>query len=242
MSSSIAVSVVVAAYNEEARLEPTLRAMLGYFRSRALDVEVIVVDDGSSDGTTALVERLAGAMPELRAVRLAPNHGKGYAVRAGVGRARGALVLCADADGAAPIEEIERLEAALAAGADVAIGSRALGGEGVRVVARLHRRLIGRVFHQLVKLLAVRGFRDTQCGFKLFRAVAARDLFPRLRVDGFGYDVELLVLAQRRGYRVTEVPVNWRHQPGSHLRLVRDSLRMARDLWAIRARARRGDE
>ncbi|HEU0054815.1 MAG TPA: dolichyl-phosphate beta-glucosyltransferase [Longimicrobium sp.] len=234
------LSVVFPAYNEEARLEPTLRAAAAYFRGRGARAELIAVDDGSRDGTGALVLRLAEELEELRLIRLPANRGKGYAVRTGVVNARGRLVLFADADGATPIEEVARLEAALAAGADVAIGSRALAGVDTRVRARAYRRVMGRAFHLLVRTLAVRGYHDTQCGFKLFHARAAHDLFSRMRMNGFSFDVELLLMARGRGWRVAEVPVNWAHVPGSRVNLFLDSARMAADLFAIRARAARG--
>jgi dolichyl-phosphate beta-glucosyltransferase len=235
------LSIVVPAFNEQGRLEPSIRSYLEYCRERELATELIVVDDGSLDGTSGLVEELSADYPELRLIRLAENRGKGYAVRSGVVNARGALVLFADADGATPISELVRLEDAIRAGADVAIGSRAMAGTGVEVKAKLYRRLIGRAFHLLVESLTVRTIRDTQCGFKLFRGPVAHDLFSRMRMTGFSFDVELLMMAQRRGYRVAEVPVNWVHQPGSKVNLAVDSLRMARDLFVIRGRYMRGE-
>lgn len=235
------LSIVIPAFDEEARLAPTVRGAVACVRSRGVGGEVIVVDDGSRDGTSALVQRLAEELPEVRLVRLAANQGKGYAVRSGVLNAKGELVLFADADGATPWAELARLESAVAAGADVAIGSRALDSAETTVRARWHRRAMGRTFHRLVELLTVRGFRDTQCGFKLFRGPVAQDLFARMRMNGFSFDVEVLLMAQRGGHQVVEVPVNWVHQPGSRVSLVRDSLRMARDLFVIRGRALRGD-
>ncbi len=234
------VSVVIPAYNEESRIGPTIREAVGYFRDRDSSFELIVVDDGSRDGTGSLVRQLADEYSDIRLIRLPENRGKGYAVRVGVVNSHGRRVLFMDADGATPMAEIERLEHAIEGGADLAIGSRALRGDGVRVRAKLHRRLIGRVFHGLVTLLTVRGFRDTQCGFKLFRSVVAYDLFSRMRMNGFSFDVELLMMARRGGYRVAEIPVNWVHKPGSRINLALDSLRMARDLCAIRIRALRG--
>lgn len=234
------LSIIVPAYNEEARLAPTLTAMLDYLRARGHPFEIIVVDDGSTDGTSELVRGFADDMPEVRLLRLAENRGKGYAVRSGVVNACGARVLFADADGSTPIEEVERLEAALEAGAAVAIGSRAVRGAGVKVKAQLHRRLIGRAFHGLVETLTVHGIKDTQCGFKLFRADVAQDLFSRMRMCGFSFDVEVLLMAQRNGHRIAEVPVNWEHRDGSRVSLILDPLRMARDLFAIRAHAMRG--
>jgi dolichyl-phosphate beta-glucosyltransferase len=234
------LSVIFPAYNEEDRLERTLRDAAEYFRGRRLDVELIVVDDGSRDGTSHLVRRLSREFAELRLIRLPANRGKGYAVRSGVVNARGRRILFADADGATPMPEIERLEARLDQGGDVAIGSRALAGDNTRVQARFYRRIIGRTFHFLVELLTVRGFQDTQCGFKLFRAAAAQDLFSRMRMDGFSFDVEVLLMARRGGYTVAEVPVNWEHQPGSRVNLATDSLAMARDLFIIRSHLMRG--
>jgi dolichyl-phosphate beta-glucosyltransferase len=241
MRSQPDLSIVIPAFNEEDRLEPALRRYLAYCRATARSVELIVVDDGSVDGTSLLVEQLTEEFPELRLIRLAENRGKGYAVRSGVVNARGHTVLFADADGATPMSEIERLEAALAAGADIAIGSRALDASDVKVTAMRYRRVIGRVFHALVGALTVRGIRDTQCGFKLFRGPVAHDLFSRMRMNGFSFDVEVLMMAQRRDYRIAEIPVNWTHQPGSKVNLALDSLRMLRDLFVIRSRYLRGE-
>jgi dolichyl-phosphate beta-glucosyltransferase len=235
------ITIVIPSYNEEARLERTVRDAVAYFRTDGRPFELIVVDDGSRDETSGLARRLGDELPEVRLIRLAANHGKGYAVRTGVVNARGRTVLFADADGATPWPELGRLEAALAAGADLAVGSRALHAAGVSVKAKLYRRVIGRVFHALVELLTVRNVKDTQCGFKLFRATVAHDLFSRMRMNGFSFDVELLVMAERRGYRVAEVPVNWEHKPGSKVNLTVDSLRMAVDLFRIRGHCLSGE-
>jgi dolichyl-phosphate beta-glucosyltransferase len=228
------LSIVIPAYNEQSRLAPTVRDAAEYCRAQGRAFELIIVDDGSRDGTSALGRRLAEEFPEVRLIRLAANHGKGYAVRTGVVNATGAAVLFADADGATPIAELARLEAAVAAGADLAVGSRAFRTAGVQVTAKVYRHIMGRTFHHLVEWLADGDVKDTQCGFKLFRAVVAHDLFSRMRMDGFSFDVEVLMMAKRRGYRVAEVPVNWTHQPGSKVRLTWDSIRMAADLFRIR--------
>lgn len=237
---AIEISIVIPAYNEERRLEPTLLEAVAYFRALRRTAEIIVVDDGSRDQTAAIATRLARQFPEIRLIRLAANRGKGHAVRTGMINSRGALALFADADGATPFSEFERLESAILEGTDIAIGSRALHAEGIQVKARPYRRLIGRLFHFLVRVLTVRGLHDTQCGFKLLTAPAAHNLFSRMRMDGFSFDVELLLMARRQGYRVTEVPVNWNHKPGSRVNLALDSLRMARDLFRIRALALQG--
>ena len=241
MTPPTVVSVVIPALNEARRLAPTVREAVAFLRARGEPFEILVVDDGSRDDTAALVRQLADAAPEVRLIRLAANQGKGHAVRTGIVNSQGERVLFADADGATPIAELTRLEAALAAGADVAIGSRGLQSAETVVRARQYRHIIGRAFHLMVRWLAVRGIADTQCGFKLFRGVVAHDLFSRMRMNGFSFDVELLLMAQRQGYRIVEVPINWTHQPGSRISLVRDSLRMARDLFIIRAKAARGD-
>jgi dolichyl-phosphate beta-glucosyltransferase len=230
------LSIVIPAFNEEARLGPTLDGYLAYCRQTARRVEVIVVDDGSLDRTSAVVNSYTRRHPEVRLIRLAENQGKGQAVRSGVVNAQGKQILFADADGATPLSELERLEAAIHGGADLAIGSRALHDEGVTIKARLYRRVIGRIFHGLVEVLTVSRVKDTQCGFKLFRGPVAHDLFSRMRIRGFSFDVEVLMMAQRRGYTITEVPVNWTHQPGSKVNLVVDSVRMLRDLFIIRGR------
>src|SRR5687768_10203506 len=161
-------SIVVPAYREEARLEPTVRRILAYLDERAAEAEVIVVDDGSPDRTAEVARKLAGEDPRVRVIQQPENRGKGAAVRAGVLAARGERVLFSDADLATPIEEIARLDAALDGGHDVAIGSRAAPGADVQVPQGLARRVMGFVFRWLVRLIAVRGIRDTQCGFKLF--------------------------------------------------------------------------
>ena len=235
------LSVIIPAYDEEMRIEATLRATTLYFRSRQRTVEVIVVDDGSRDGTGALVHRLSAEFAEIRLIRLPVNRGKGHAVRTGIAGARGAQIMFMDADGAFPIAEIERLEAALSQGADAAIGSRFRPSENGMIRVPWYRRLIGRVFHQLVEALAVHGYHDTQCGFKLFNSTVAHDLFSRMRINGFSFDVELLLLARSQRYRIAEVPVSWGHKPGSRVNLPLDSWRMLRELFVIRGRIVRGD-
>lgn len=230
-----ALSIIVPAYNESDRLPATVRAMLRFLDEDGRAAEIIVVDDGSKDTTSAVVREMAAHDERVTLIRLPQNRGKGYAVRTGVVNAAGARVLFADADGATPIEELKRLESHLEAGAHVAIGSRGISDPSVTVRAKINRRLAGRMFHQLVRRLTVSGFVDTQCGFKLFTAPVAQELFSRMRMDGFSFDVELLLMAMKRGYRVDEVPVNWTHQPGSKINVVTDGIRMAADLFRIRA-------
>lgn len=228
-------SVVIPAYDEAPRLPAYLREVMAFFDGRAEPYEVIVVDDGSRDATSERVRELQATHDRLRLITLPQNRGKGHAVSVGMLSARGAFRLFADADGATPMMELKRLEPALQAGADLVIGSRVLKDPAVSVQARPHRVWAGWVFNRLVAWLGLRGIADSQCGFKCFRGPAAEDLFRAIRTDGFGFDVELLLLAQRRGYRIVEVPVNWADQPGSKVKVWRDGPRM---LWQIiRARA-----
>jgi dolichyl-phosphate beta-glucosyltransferase len=236
-SHALDLSIVIPAFNEGARLPATLRALKAFLDEDGRRVEVIVVDDGSRDDTSAQVRQFEAIDNRIRLIRLPQNRGKGYAVRTGVVNAAGAMVLFADADGATPFAELARLEAELGAGAQVAIASRGVRSRTTHVKARLYRRVLGRLFHAVVRLFAVRGIVDTQCGFKLFDADTAHDLFSRMRMSGFSFDVEVLLMAMRSGYRVAEVPVNWTHQPGSKVRVIRDGMLMARDVLRIRANA-----
>ncbi len=239
-----AVSLVVPAFNEERRLPPTLEQIEAYAaewsRAHAGEGpwEVLVADDGSADGTPAIVERHAATWPPaagtLHLLRL-PHRGKGYAVREGMLAARGRWLVLTDADLSAPIADTQRLIEALRAGADIAIGSRdpALGGR--RLDEPRSRRISAHVFNALTQLIAVRGITDTQCGFKAFRRSAARQLFTRQRIMGLAFDVELLYLARRLGYRIAQVPITWRYQSGSRIRPGVDALHMAGDLVRLRA-------
>lgn len=233
-------SVVIPAFNEARRIGPTLAETAAFFQATTQAFEIVVVDDGSEDQTSQVVMEWRVRIPEVRLIRLPANRGKGYAVRTGVLNASGRFILFADADAATPIGELARLQAAIDNGAQIAIGSRAKESVAVRVQALWYRRLIGRIFHALVRMLTVRGFVDTQCGFKLFTAGAAHDLFAHMRTDGFAFDVELLVIARIRGFHVEEVPVNWSHKSGSRVNLIWDSLAMARDLFVIRGNVIRG--
>ncbi len=232
----VQLSVVIPAYNEAARLPRYLEEVVSYLTSRGEPWEVVVVDDGSTDATPDVVRAMTARAPAVRLLRQEPNAGKGAAVRAGMVSARGAWRLFADADGATPIAEWKRLEAALAAGADLAIGSRAMAAAGVVVRARRHRVVAGRLFNRVVESLGLPGIEDSQCGFKAFTAAAAADLFPRLHTTGFGFDVELLLRARARGWRMVEVPVNWEDQPESKVGVLKDGPRM---LWQILAARRR---
>ena len=246
------MSVVIPAYNEETRLPQTLERVCAYLaQARPEPGEVIVVDDGSRDGTVRVAEAFAQTHAAVRVIRN-DHRGKGYAVRAGMLAARGRTMLFTDADLSAPIADVEKLLPWFERGYDIVIGSRTGGGADLqRVRAPWLRRVMGRVFNWIVRLLAVRGIRDTQCGFKAFRDRVAQDVFTRLRLYGdnaprvrggmmTAFDVEVLFVGRKLGYRIREVPVHWRYGPGTKIHLVRDSWRNFRDVVLVRWNDLRG--
>ncbi|MCB0323799.1 MAG: flippase-like domain-containing protein [Bdellovibrionales bacterium] len=232
----IDVSIILPAYNEENRVGRTLDSILDYFTTRNATFEVLVVDDGSLDGTSAVVRDFERRSDAVRLLVYTPNRGKGYAVKYGMLNARGRRLLYNDADGATPIEEIERLEHALDEGAQVAIGSRAMFSRDTAIKTVWYRKAIGRIFNGLVNLIVLPGIADTQCGFKMFTRPVARALFDRQRAERFSFDVELLFLARKGNYRIVEVPINWVNVPGSKVHLVKDSTAMFIDLLRFRLR------
>jgi len=233
-SEPLRLSVVVPAFNEERRIGPTLERIAAYLARQPYAAEIIVVDDGSTDLTVPRAEASLREGPPFRILSRAVNRGKGAAVRDGVMAAAGGFILFTDADLSTPIEELEKFWPEIEAGADAVIGSRALPGSDVQVHQAAVRETMGKTFNLLVRFLVMRGYPDTQCGFKLFRTAAAKDVFSRLRTEGFSFDVEVLWLCRKLGYRVRQVPVCWRNSPESRVRLVRGSLAMLRDLWRIR--------
>jgi glycosyltransferase involved in cell wall biosynthesis len=231
------LSIVIPAFNEEKRLPRALEKIREYFCARdgGLDgVEVLVVDDGSSDGTARIAEEWARRFPNWRLVSNGENHGKGYSVRHGMLEARGRIALFTDADLSSPIEECEKLLSALAGGSQVAIGSRAMDRSLIAVRQSRRRELAGIIFNGFVRLFTGLPYHDTQCGFKAFVAEPARVIFEQQRIEGFGFDPEILFLAKRHGLRGTEVPVRWAHDPATKVHVVRHSIEMFGDLVSIR--------
>ena len=229
------LSIVIPAFNEEQRLPVTLEAVAKWLSYTGLEAECIVVDDGSTDSTAEVAARFHGA----RVLRSSPNRGKGHAVRQGVLASSGDRVLVMDADLATPLEEFAKLSQALDRGAAVAIGSRPLRESELIVRQPWPREWAGRVFNAVVRLLAVPGIHDTQCGFKLFTRTAARSIFEVCSLDGFGYDVESLFVARRMGFSVAEIPVRWRHQAGAAAfstpaSYLAHGIRMVADIWRVR--------
>lgn len=234
--NGVELSVVVPSYNEERRLEAGLNQALEYLGRRGLSYELLVIDDGSRDRTSELAAAFADQ--RVRVLRHERNRGKGAAVRTGVLASRGRKVLLTDADFSTPIEELEKLEPFLRDGTPLVIGSRGLAGSEVRRRQPFYREMMGKTFNRLIQVLGVRGVRDTQCGFKLLQGEVARDLCSQLMIDGFAYDVELIWLARRRGYRVAEVGVVWINSPDSRVDPIRSSAAMLRDVVLMRFRHR----
>lgn len=235
------LSIVIPAYNESRRIRPSLEKILAYVRSRNLSAEIIVVDDASGDNTAELVGEWARSHPEARLLSNNRNRGKGFSVRRGVLEARGEWVLFTDADLSAPIEETDKLVAALEREqAAAAVGSRALRRELVGIHQPFFREWSGRFFNVLVRLLTGLKIHDTQCGLKLFRREATRRAFELQTSRRFGFDPELLFLIERTAGRVVEVPVRWDNSPATKVRFLRDSSQMILDLIRIRWNQYRG--
>jgi dolichyl-phosphate beta-glucosyltransferase len=228
------LSVVIPSYNEEQRLPRTIELVERYLQARGESYELILVDDGSADGTRRAMDDAAARNPSISIVALPNNRGKGRALAEGVKASRGANVLVTDADLSTPIEELEKLEAAVRAGAGVAIASRAVKGSRVELAQPVYRVLMGKVFNLIVQVVLLPGIWDTQCGFKLFRGDIARDVFLGLTTDGFGYDPEVLYLAKKRGVRIAEVPVVWRNSAPTKVMPFRSSLDMFRHVVKVR--------
>lgn len=227
-------SVVIPAYNEASRLGDTLEKVTRYIAQQACDAEIIVVNDGSSDGTADLVRTFAQKNPRLRLVENPGNRGKGYSVRNGILNARGRIILFTDADLSSPIEEAPKLLKALADGADIAIGSRWLRSELQTQRQQWYRQLFGRIFNLLLRITLGLRFRDTQCGFKAFRRHAAQKLFPLQKIERWGFDPEILFLARKFGFRVEEVPVAWGHSGQTRIHPLVDGTRMFFEMLRIR--------
>jgi glycosyltransferase involved in cell wall biosynthesis len=237
LTHSPAYSIVIPAYNESARIEATLTAVVRCIRENAWDAEIIVVNDGSVDTTAQQILDFARTAPEIRLLENPGNHGKGYSVRHGLLQARGEIVMFTDADLSAPIAEAERLFAAIRAGADIAIGSRWLERQRQTHRQPLYRQLFGRCFNLITRTVMGLTFHDTQCGFKAFTREAAQTVFQLQRIEGWGFDPEILFIASKRHLRVDEVPVSWGHDERSRLSYLRDGFQMLKEIATIRRNA-----
>ncbi|MBI4465782.1 MAG: glycosyltransferase family 2 protein [Acidobacteria bacterium] len=233
-AKEIFLSVVIPAYNEAYRITQTLLDVLRYLASRSETWEVVVVDDGSTDDTVEQVQKVCGEASHVRLLRHPTNRGKGSAVRTGMLAARGEFVLFTDADLSAPIAEMDRLLEPLRSGYDVVIGSRALRREWITAHQSPLREFAGRFFNLCLRQITRLNFQDTQCGFKALRRETVQAIFSRQKISDFGFDVEVLYLARKLGFRTLEVPVHWAHSEGTKVRLGRDGLAMFLDLLRIR--------
>lgn len=232
------LSIVIPAYNEEARLAESLEAIAAFVAEQSYAVEVVVVDNNSKDSTQAIAQEFAARLPYVR-VLFEGTQGKGAAIRSGMLAATGQYRFICDADLSMPIEEVVRFLPPQADNYDIAIGSRE-GPGAIRHDEPWYRHLMGRVFNTIVRLFAVPGFHDTQCGFKMFTAQAAEDLFPLQTMDGWSFDVELLHAGLKRGHRVIEVPISWYYKANTRISPLTDSFDMFREVFKIRANSRRG--
>lgn len=232
------LSIVIPAYNEEHRLPTSLRKIIDFAASCPFSVEVIVVDDGSQDRTGEVVRQFIYEAPFISLLSM-DHRGKGHAVRAGMLEARGDYLFLADSDLAMPIDEVPKFLPPLNTDYDIAIASREIAG-AVRYDEPFYRHFIGRVFNWIVRLLAVKDISDTQAGFKCFRRHAARKLFSLQTIDGWGFDVEILMVAQRSGMKIVEVPIHWYHNNDSRVRPVYDAYRMFCEVIKVRSNARQG--
>lgn len=232
----ISISIVIPAYNEEKRLPATLRAVIEYLESRNPGAwEVLVVNDGSRDGTARVAADFADGNPCVHLIENPGNRGKGFSVRHGMLKAQGEWILFTDSDLSAPIEELDKLQAAVREkDAEVAIGSRAVDRSLIDVHQSVFRETAGRIFNLLMRFLTGLPFRDTQCGFKLFSARAARETFRRQRIERWGFDVEVLFIARKLGFKAVEVPVRWSHSEGTKINMLSDSANMFLDLVRVR--------
>ena len=233
------LSIVVPSYNEEARLPSTLERIAQYTRAQRPNTEVIVVDDGSTDGTVRAAEGFRGKIGNLRVILNGVNRGKGFSVRSGSLAALGEVVLFTDADLSAPIEEAEKLLEALK-NSDVAIGSRAMNRKLIEAHQSAFREFAGILFNKIVRIILRLPFVDTQCGFKAFRRDRCRIIFEQQTIERFGFDPELLYLARHHGLTTVEVPVRWAHSPATKVSMFRDSLQMFADVFIIRWNGLRG--
>lgn len=236
---SVRLSVVIPAYNEERRLGATLLTVQQFLRDQPWSWEVRVVDDGSADGTRAIVERVSEGEPRI-VLQAEPHRGKGGAVKAGLQAARGEFRFICDADLSMPIAEVTRFLPPAAPPFDVAIGSRE-GRQARRVGEPMYRHLMGRLFNQGVQWLVLPGIEDSQCGFKMFTDRAVASIFPHVTVDGWAFDVEVLAIARSQGLRIVEIPIEWHYRAESRLSMLRDGWSMLKELMRIRTRAARGD-
>jgi glycosyltransferase involved in cell wall biosynthesis len=227
-------SIVIPAYNESARIRTSIEKILAHIQSQGWNAEVLIVNDGSTDDTAQIVRSYAAQNSALHLVENPGNRGKGYSVRNGMLHANGEVILFSDADLSSPIQEADKLFAAIHGGADVVMGSRWLRAELQTQRQPLYRQLFGRIFNLALRIILGLHYRDTQCGFKAFTRRAAQQIFPLQHIERWGFDPEILYLARRFGFKIEEVPVRWAHREGTRINPLRDGLRMFGEILRIR--------
>lgn len=233
-SAHIYLSLIIPAYNEQDRVESRLAIITAYISSLPYSVELILVNDGSTDSTGEILAESAAANSAVRVVSYSPNRGKGFAVRQGVFASCGEYIAFSDADLSTPIDELAALFKAIEDGFDIAIGSRSVKGAQIKTHQPFYREFGGKSLNLLIRMFAVRGIMDTQCGFKLFRGDVAREIFGRCFLNGWAFDVEVLYLAQKMGCCIAETPVKWAHSEGSKVRPLQAGMQVIRDIARIR--------
>jgi dolichyl-phosphate beta-glucosyltransferase len=236
VANEVFLSVIIPAYNEEKRLPKTLEKIHDYLSKKDFDYEVIVVDDGSRDLTVKVAEEFKANHPKLRIVKNPGNMGKGFAVRNGMLNGHGKYLLFTDSDLSTPIEEFEGFLPELEKGYDIVIGSRSLKESDIKIRQPIHRVFMGKVFNLIVRTMFWTNIKDTQCGFKCFSRQVAQAVFPKQQVWGFGFDVEVLFLARKLGYKILEFPVEWSDSPDTRVSPIKDSVMMFLELLKIRWR------
>jgi dolichyl-phosphate beta-glucosyltransferase len=241
------ISIIIPTYNEANRIQQTVVAIDSYLKERFANYEIIVIDDGSLDSTFSILSNLCESYENLTVIKKMNNTGKGYSVREGILASNGKLTLFCDADLSTPIIEIEKLIPWINKGFDIAIGSRALSDSEIIVRQPWYRERMGKIFNILVRLFILKGFRDTQCGFKLFRSDVAKNIFKRSNIKGYSFDVEVLYIAKRLNYKIKEVPVRWSNSKDSKLSILKDPIIMIIELFKIKwshkwAMDRRGEK
>jgi dolichyl-phosphate beta-glucosyltransferase len=229
------ISVVIPAKNEEFRLPQFLQSLISYCQKSRYCYELIVVDDGSTDKTAEIVLNAKALFPQLILIQLESNYGKGFAVKQGLLSAKGHIVLFMDADGSTPADEIEKNLKFFQEGYDIVIGSRVLQNNACSVRALPYRKSMGLIFNAFVHTFLIKDIKDTQCGFKMFRRDIIRPLWGKIQIQGFGFDLEVLFLAQKMNYKIKEVAVNWTHIEHSKVHLIKDSLQMLTNILQIRS-------
>lgn len=228
------ISIVIPSYNEENRILSSLNNIQRYMDKHFPDYEIIVVDDGSTDNTIGVVTESMKKNPKLRLIRNKVNKGKGYSVKNGFLNSKGHYLLFSDADLSTPIGEIEKLMDFIDNHYDVAIGSRGLKESDIKIHQPIHRETMGKIFNLFVRALTIKEFKDTQCGFKLFKRKAALAICKRQQIERFSFDVEMLYIAKKLGYKIKEVPIQWFNSPNSRVNPIKDSMKMFIDLLKIR--------